>query len=293
MRAQRGFTLIEMVVVIAVLGILMTILIGITRAVVQQQRYQTTRARIANIDNALAVFVSTNKRLPCPADGRVASSTSGAGTEWTAAGSPRTCSSNQQHGVVPWVALGLTAIDAEDGWGERFTYRVGPDLVKDNGMDFTNCDPAGGNPTVITSPPFCASCTSATVSSCTPPLTALTGSTTKGLMVTNISGPTIATNILMDPRANPSTGAAYVLISHGPEGGGGYDGNGALQSSAVAAGTAESLNGATNAWAAPPGYYLVDDSLNATATTSHFDDFVSRPGILALAMKAQVGPRAH
>ncbi|HET9580192.1 MAG TPA: type II secretion system protein, partial [Usitatibacter sp.] len=68
MRGQRGFTLVEMVVVIAVLGVLFTILIGITRAVVSQQRYQTTRARMANIDNALAIFASQYKRLPCPAD---------------------------------------------------------------------------------------------------------------------------------------------------------------------------------------------------------------------------------
>ncbi len=296
MRGARGFTLIELVVVMAILGFLFAILIGITRSVVTQQRYQTTRARMANIDTALAVFVSTNKRLPCPADGRTASSASGAGTEAvTIAGGLHTgCTNNQQYGVIPWATLGLTATDAEDGWGQRFTYRAGPDLIKDTGMDFTNCDPAGGTGIAPTSPPFCSNtvCTSSTLSACITPLSALAGSQTKGLLVTNINGPAAAADVLMDPRSNPSTGAAYAVISHGPEGGGGYTGDGVWQTSTVSAGSAEQMNFADKSWGALPGSYLVDDVINGTAS-SHFDDIVSRPAILTLAVKAQVGPRSH
>jgi prepilin-type N-terminal cleavage/methylation domain-containing protein len=293
MRAKRGFTLIEMVVVIAVMGILFTILIGITRALVTQQRYATTRARMANVDTALAVFVSTNKRLPCPADGRNPSSAANAGIE-AQSGTPRTCTNNQQYGVVPWTALGLTASDVEDGWGGRFTYRVGPELVVNSAMDFTACDPAGSAALPGTTPPYCnTACSSTALASCTPPATALTGSVGKGLVVENIAG-----TILTDPRASPSTGAAYMVISHGPEGGGAYDANGGLRSSTVAAGTAEAMNYANIAWSNPPNpgtptVFLVDDVVNATTTTSHFDDIVSRVGILALAMKAQTGPRSH
>lgn len=293
MRAARGFTLIEMVVVIAVLGLLMTILIGITRALVSQQRYATTRARMANVDTALVVYVSTNKRLPCPAEGRTPSGAAGAGNEAaTVAAGMRTCNNNQQYGVVPWAALGLSATDAEDGWGHRFTYRVGPDMVRDSGMDFTNCDPAGTNTTVATAPPFCnITCASGSPNLCTTPLTALTGSNTKGVVIEDASG-----NVVMDPRTSPSTGAAYVLVGHGPEGGGAYDGNGILQSSAVSAGTAEAKNFADLAYNPPTpaiSGYLVDSTINGTSTTSHFDDMLSRPGILALATKAQVGPRSH
>ncbi|MGE5097956.1 MAG: type II secretion system protein [Betaproteobacteria bacterium] len=311
MRGQRGFTLVEMVVVIAVLGVLFSILIGITRVVVSQQRYQTTRARMANLDNALTLFVSQYKRLPCPADGTLASGNANAGLEITngTVGAGRTCTDGshpnaQLNGVIPWRALGLSASDAEDGWGTRFTYRVGPEMVMDGALDFSSCDPAGASTTVNSAPAYCnaagplaGQCNASNIASCTPPNVALTQTTTKGLVVENASG-----IILMDPRstATPpvSTGAAYVVISHGPEGGGGYSADGILMSSAVSAGTKEAKNFANIAYSPPPlsgspGWYLVDDVINGTATSLHFDDLVSRPGILALAVKAGVGPRAH
>jgi hypothetical protein len=282
-----------------------------------QQRYALTRARLANVDNALLVFVSQYRRLPCPADGTRASNAANAGTEVVASGSgvTRDCGT-QQNGVVPWTALGLTATDVEDGWGGRLTYRVGPDLAKDGAMDFTSCDPAGSLTTPINTtapvPPYCiiagpgpSQCNSGTLSTfCTTPAMALTGSVTKGLVVENVAG-----SLLADPRGtavapappnpNQTYGAAYVVISHGPEGGGAYSSGGALIASSVSAGTMEAKNFANVAYAAPPSLptaptsFLVDDVLNGTATTAHFDDIVSRVGVLALAMKAQLGPRSH
>ena len=290
----RGFTLIEMVVVIAVLGVLFTILIGITRAVVTQQRYQLTRARMANVDTAIGVYVSQYKQLPCPADGTKASSVATAGTEVvTGSGAARDCGT-QVNGVVPWRELGLTASDIEDGWGGRFTFRVGPDLAKFGALDFSSCDPAGGAAGVITTPPYCnAACTASTLASaCTPPLIALTGSTAKGLVVESATG-----TVLMDPRTSPTSGAAYVLVSHGPEGGGAYSGAGILLSSTTAPSTVERKNFANVAYSQPPAsgaptVFLVDDTSNGT-TAAHFDDLVSRPGVLTLAVKAQLGPRSH
>lgn len=305
MRRQEGFTLVEIAMVIVVLGLLLTVLLGISASLISQQRMQTTRTRLANIDTALTLFVSVNKRLPCPADGQLSASAGGAENATT--GPPRTCNGNQQHGVVPWGALGLTASDVEDGWGSRFTYRVGPSLVLENGMDFTSCDPAGGNTTTInTSPPWCVTagaapteCNAGSLSNCNPPAIGLRSAVNKGLVVENVAG-----TVLMDPRgsagtcaAEISTGAAYVVISHGPEGGGGYSSGGNLISSSVSAGTKEAMNFANLAYTAPvcsvaPTSFLVDDTLNAVGAT-HFDDVVSRPNILTVANRAQVGPRGR
>ena len=299
----RGFTLVELVVVIAVLSLLAVMLIGMTASLVTQQRYQLTRTRLANVEAALVLYASQYKRLPCPADGTLASGAANAGIEnETPASVPRTCLNNQRDGVVPWRALGLTAADIEDGWGTRFTYRVGPDLVVNTAMDFSSCDPAGGGPIPATTPPFCnpagAQCNAATLATlCTPPATALVGSSTKGIVVANAAGTPV-----MDPRGTAgspvSTGAAFVLVSHGQEGGGGYSGEGILQSSPIAAGTAEAMNFANLTYTAPPALpaaasvYLVDDAINAVGT-AHFDDLIVRPAVLAVATKAQLGPRAR
>lgn len=319
MRRQEGFTLVEIAMVIVVLGLLLTVLLGISASLISQQRIQTTRTRLANVDAALTLFVSVNKRLPCPADGRLSASAGGAENATT--GPPRSCNGNQQHGVVPWGALGLTASDVEDGWGSRFTYRVGPELVVNYVMDFTACDPAGTAPeaTLRTSPTtwlvppanvtanYCipagtgvSDCNAGTLTTyCTSPSMALRAAVNKGVIVANVAG-----TVLMDPRgsagtcaAEISTGAAYVVISHGPEGGGGYSSEGTLISSSVSAGTKEALNFANLTYTAPtcsvaPTSFLVDDVLNAVGTT-HFDDIVSRPNILTVANRAQLGTRTH
>lgn len=303
MRRARGFTLVEIAIVIVVMGVLLTFLAGISASLIAQQRSQTTRSRLANIDTALTLFVSQYKRLPCPADGRIASATGGA--EF-ASGTPRTCTGNQQYGVVPWRALGLTSADIEDGWGGRFTYRVGPELVVDSAMDFSSCDPAGTSATVRVSPnTYCipagtgaSDCSGGNLGFCTPPDVALRGTVGKGLVVKNVAGA-----VVMDPRGpsgagtDASTGAAYVVISHGAEGGGAYSSEGTLLTSSTAAGTMEAMNFANLAYTPPvlsvaPTSFLVDDVFNAIGTT-HFDDVVSRPNILTVATRAQVGPRAR
>lgn len=85
-----------------------------------------------------------------------------------------------------------------------------------------------------------------------------------------------------------STGAAYVVISHGENSAGAYGNAGVLQeASGTAPGAAELQNASNLSLQA----YYVDDFYQASPT--YFDDFVLRPSILTVATKAQLGPRAH
>jgi prepilin-type N-terminal cleavage/methylation domain-containing protein len=293
---SRGFTLVEIAVVIVVLGFLLAMIAGIATALIGQQRREVTRQRLAGVETALALFASQNKRLPCPADGRIPGPTAGAGTEVRSGGG--ICqiggaANTQTHGVVPWQVLGLSEPDITDGWGNRLTYRVAPELALDNAMDLTACDPGGTggltagfcNPTSGGTP-----CSSASFpGGCTPPSTYTAG---KGLKIRNLA----SAALLMDPSATPSTGAAYVVVSHGENHAGAYNNEGVLQDGTPASGTLEANNAADVAFVyASSGATaaFVDDFSVYAAGAGHFDDSLLRPSILTVAIRAQLGPRAH
>ena len=282
-KRRRGFTLIEVVVVLLIFGVVIAMAAAITRGIAAAQKRSLSATRIAGIELALAQFVTQQKRLPCPADGTIASSANNAGVEMRAGGN---CTGNQQNGVVPWRTLGITETDATDAWDRRLTYRVGPSLAQDSGMDMSGCDPAGSEaPIAPAAGRTCtAGCTSTTLSACTPPSAFLPG---KGLQVRNVAG-----TVLMDPNAVPHTGAAYVVMSAGESGGGGYLSSGTLGSSTVGDGTEEMKNYASLPYT-PAVTYYVDSALTETADATHFDDWVSRPSVLAVVTKAGLGPRVH
>lgn len=299
--------MIEIAVVIIVLSMLMAMIAGIGTAMVGQQRREATRQRLAGVETAIALYVSQNKRLPCPADGRIAGTSATAGYEVRNSGTGvceiGSVANQQRYGVVPWRTLGLAEPDTTDGWGNRLTFRVAPELVLVNAMDLTACDPGG---TAGLTSGFCNPTTGGTPCSaanfpgnCTPP-SKYTGC--KGLKIRNLASATPIMN--PDPEStcpvlptSPSTGAAYVVISHGENSVGGYSNQGTIQSGSVASGTLEAANNAADvaftaalSTAAPT---FVDDFPSYNADTGHFDDFVVRPSILAVATKAQLGPRAH
>ena len=274
---RRGFTLIEIVVVILVLAILIAMAAALTRGVTAAQKRSLTTTRIATVDAALVQYVMQQRRLPCPADGTIASGVANAGVEGRDAGTGLCTLANQQNGVVPWVTLGLGEADGTDGWDRRFTYRVHASLVADNIMDMSQCDPAGTGP--ASGAGGCvAGCTNATLPACTSPTSYLTP---KGISVRNVVGSTL--------MAPPTTGAAYVLVSHGESGGGAYLNSGTLATSTTTDGLEEAKNYANLAMQA----YYVDDSTSDVAGANHFDDLVSRPSVLAVIAKAGLGPRSH
>lgn len=275
-RRERGFTLIEIAVVLVIVAVFLAMGTVVFRGFMAAQKRSLTATRLATVDAALVQFVLLNKRLPCPANGTIASGGVSPGVEIWAAG---VCTGNQINGVVPWVTLGLSEADATDGWDRRMTYRTDADLVVANAMDLSSCDPAAPVGGALVGG-FCnTACTAATIATaCTAPLTYLAG---KGLPIQNVAG-----TVVMTP---PSTGAAYVLISHGESGGGAYLNTGTLSTTTTTDGTEEQKNYANLAVQA----YYVDDSTTDVGGAAHFDDIVSRPTVLTLASRAGLGPRTH
>ncbi len=292
-----GFSLIEMAMVLVVMGLIAGIGLQATSAFLSNERRRVTTARLAGLDTAFANYVAQNRRLPCPANGIIAAGLPTAGMEQRNVNG--TCPAVAiLNGVVPWVTLGVSESDAQDGWSNRITYRTvaataAPSNVgftSDQALDMTNCDPAGTAPrvsrTLATQPVMTCvqnavgTCDLAHTTTCTSPFNYLAN---RGLQVQDGLGV-----VVMDPVVG--NGAAYVLISHGDNGFGAYSSQGVLQAAnGSPAGTGETLN--RNNLAIQPFY--VDALLMDGAVATHFDDILSRPSLMTLISKAQLGPRAH
>lgn len=252
-----------------------------------------SQQKLRAIDDAMLAFVISQRRLPCPADGAIPTGVLGVGAE---ARNPVTgdCTAAQIRGVVPWVTLGLAEADATDAWGGRFTYRAptGPTgLVQDGAMDATFCDPFGTNPALgIGAGNNTAACLNTCTSpppnpmACNAPATFLAN---RGIAVRNAAGVAIR-----DPALG--TGAAYVVLSHGREGGGAFDGNGQMPGNAVPAGGNGEIRNVNNQ-AVPVNGLFYDNAIRTgiDAGADHFDDLMSFPSIAELLSKTGLEARMH
>jgi prepilin-type N-terminal cleavage/methylation domain-containing protein len=118
--SQAGFTLVEISIVLAIVALLLGGLLPAISGQIERQHVSETRKQLDEIKEALIGYAIVNGRLPCPADGSIATGQSSAGVEsTTGTGSTMTCTSTG--GVLPWTTLGISETDA---WGRRFTYRV-------------------------------------------------------------------------------------------------------------------------------------------------------------------------
>lgn len=124
----RGFTLVEMAMVLMIVGLLLGGLIPTLTAQMESQRISETRKQMDEIQQALIGYAIINGRLPCPADPTIATGQGGAGAERTPP-----CTGNDSAGVLPWATLG---VDETDAWGNRYTYRVSSDFADAVGTTF-------------------------------------------------------------------------------------------------------------------------------------------------------------
>ena len=116
---ERGFTLIEMAVVVFVIALLLGSILVPLQTQVEQRQISDTEKALDEIREALVGFALANGFLPCPdKTGGGGAGTANDGTEDVTAATG-TCVATEGH--VPWTTLG---VGANDAWGNRFRYRV-------------------------------------------------------------------------------------------------------------------------------------------------------------------------
>jgi len=269
-RAVGGFSLIEIAIVLTLIGILLGGVFGVASDYLAAENREITAARLEAIEEALVLYVSRNKRLPCPADGTAAEGTAADGVP-DPNGETQTCTAGVQYSVVPWRALGMEPEATRDGFGRRVTYRVydGADgLTRTDGIDMSECEAAAED-----DQPGPIECGTGVA-----PTEFLES---KGLTVEDPDGTAI-----VDPGSpEAGGGAAFVLVSHGNDGAGAYT-RGGTRIALAPAGQADQRENTD-----------MDDTfvlggLNAAeGTNAYFDDIVTAPTIHEIASRAGLGPQ--
>jgi prepilin-type N-terminal cleavage/methylation domain-containing protein len=144
MRRTRGFSLVELAVVMTVVALLLGGLMYTLSAQTEQRNFEDTRRRLEIARELVLSYAIVKGRLPCPArytssashsQGLESFCTSAAtssvstcsGSETTTEQSHGTCS-NHFDGYLPAATIGFTQVDANgfaiDVWGNRIRYAV-------------------------------------------------------------------------------------------------------------------------------------------------------------------------
>lgn len=113
-----GFVLLEVAFAILILGIVGTLGLTGYRAVCEHRAYSVTDQRLERAFAALAHYVRRTGALPCPAS----VDSKGASLDQGGMG----CSPNI--GTLPYVALGMSERDVQDGWNRHIVYAMEPNL---------------------------------------------------------------------------------------------------------------------------------------------------------------------
>ncbi len=121
--AEAGFTLIEMAIVLAIVGLLLGGGLLAVAPVLENAKRKATVERMDRIEDALVLYTIRNSRLPCPADGSIANTNANYGSAQPTTATT-TCTITDGKSVIPWRTLGLEEAISSDGWGSRFSYQV-------------------------------------------------------------------------------------------------------------------------------------------------------------------------
>ena len=132
-RGEDGFTLIEMAIVLAIMGLVIAMLAPLLGNITENNRAEVTLMRLDDINDATVVFLRQNGRLPCPA----APNGDPLGVERS-----ECLAGDSNSGIVPFRTLGLAQADARDGHSNYFTYYVARGYADDS-LSLVLTDPLG------------------------------------------------------------------------------------------------------------------------------------------------------
>lgn len=121
---HQGFTLIELAVVLAVLGIVMAGALSGVGAMRESAKFKQDQQNLDDIKSALISFAAVNGYVPCPYDG-----TDNLGTE-SRTGADEQCASVS--GQLPYAILGTRPLNA---YGHPFSYHVNRDTTDASKID--------------------------------------------------------------------------------------------------------------------------------------------------------------
>jgi prepilin-type N-terminal cleavage/methylation domain-containing protein len=126
LKRARGFTLIEVAIVMVIGSILLTTATALLLTYTKKTQISTTQKRLAAIDEALQLYLHLNGRYPCVADPAAALDSATFGREYTTCSSAPAAAGGRDGrdvriGAVPVRTLNLPDDFAADAWGGRFT----------------------------------------------------------------------------------------------------------------------------------------------------------------------------
>jgi prepilin-type N-terminal cleavage/methylation domain-containing protein len=112
--STKGFTLVEIAIVMLIITLLLTGLVPTISSQVEQRQSNETRKQMEEIQQALIGYAVAKGYFPCPAV------SAASGVEDRTAG---VCTGGKRVGLLPWSELGVSKTDS---WGRIFRYSVTP-----------------------------------------------------------------------------------------------------------------------------------------------------------------------